>query len=146
MAQHSQGYLFAGPLTTAGSIYTYWGGNYVNLGGGGEAALGRSFTLGGEVAGLISTRERFARNAAVLTVGPACHFVSRSARKLDPFVAGGFSLLVSRGVQPALAIGAGANYWFQERLGLRLEFRDHIWASEGATIQFYGARFGLAFR
>ena len=39
------------------------------------------------------------------------------------------------------------NYWFRERVGLRLEFRDQVGIElEGPSSHFYGLRVGLSFR
>ena len=43
--------------------------------------------------------------------------------------------------------GGGVNYWFRERVGLRLEFRDQVGIElEGPSSHFYGLRVGLSFR
>jgi hypothetical protein len=36
--------------------------------------------------------------------------------------------------------------WLKPKVGLRVEFRDHIWSDEGYTVHFWGARFGVTFR
>lgn len=61
-----------------------------------------------------------------------------------PFVTGGYSLRIRAGVASAFNFGGGVNYWFKDRVGLRLEFRDHI--SHSDLNYFYGFRIGLAFR
>jgi len=146
-AQHSHGYMFVGAATIPGETgYTYWHGNYIHAGGGGQFGVGERFTLGGEIGSLISTAERFGRNAGVLSFGPAFHFTRRSGRKLDPFVAGGVSLLVAGGVGGMLHFGGGANYWFHPRIGLRMEFRDHVAYPGGTSFHFVGGRVGICVR
>ena len=147
-AQHTQAYVFAGSSTIPGpTAYTYWHGSYLHAGGGGEGGIGKRFTVGGEAGLLVSTASTDGRNAGVLSVGPAFHFFSRDGRKLDPFVAAGFSLLVSTGAGGMGYFGGGANYWFHRRIGLRLEFRDHVWSPEsGEVLHFVGGRFGICFR
>ncbi|MGO8737245.1 MAG: hypothetical protein ACLQVM_31145 [Terriglobia bacterium] len=78
---------------------------------------------------------------------PAIHFISRdSKRKFDPFVDGGFSLLVGSGVAVAIHYGGGMNYWLRRRIGLRFEFRHHIWSVEsGETVNMVGFRVGIVF-
>lgn len=75
-------------------------------------------------------------------------FVSRdSDRRSDPFVDGGLSVLFGRGSGVAVHYGAGLNYWVRRRIGLRLEFRHHLWSPEaGEAIHLVGFRIGLAFR
>ena len=147
VAQHSNAYLFAGGSTIPGRImFTYWHGNYRHMGGGAEAGIGERFTLGGEAGALLSTAATFRRNALVASFGPGFHFFPRSDRKLDPFLAGGASLLAGSGVGGMFYYGGGINYWFDSRLGLRLEFRDHVWSPEATPIHFIGARIGLTIR
>ena len=146
-AQGSHGYAFVGATTIPGEpIYTYWQGNYVHAGGGVEGGIGKRLTVGGEVGALISVRETYGRSAALLSFGPGFHLVPRSDRKLDPFISAGVSLLVSRGAGTLFYYGGGANYWFRDRIGLRVEFRDHVWSPEGTALHFAGARIGLSFR
>ncbi len=146
-AQHTQGYVFAGPTTIPGpTAYTYWHGNYLHVGGGGEGGIGKRFSLGGEAGLLVSTASTYGRNAGVLSFGPAFHFFPSNERKLDPFVAAGVSAIVSNGAGGMWYIGGGANYWFHRRLGLRIEFRDHVWSPEsGEVLHFVGGRFGICF-
>jgi hypothetical protein len=147
-AQHTHGYVFAGAATIPGrSAFTFWQGDYVTLGGGGEGALGRRCTVGGEASALLSRQALYGRSAGVFSVGPAFHFLPRGERKLDPFVNGGFALLAANGAGAMFYFGGGANYWFHRRIGLRFEFRDQVWTPEaGERIQFVGGRFGVSFR
>jgi hypothetical protein len=32
------------------------------------------------------------------------------------------------------------------KVGLRLEFRDHVWSEDGDAVHFWGVRFGVTFR
>jgi hypothetical protein len=145
-AQHTLGYGFAGVTTLPGrQVYTFWHGNYFHPGIGGEAGIGRWLTLGGEVGGLIST-ESLQRNAAVLSAGPAFHLLPRGTTRIDPFVTGGLSVLVSRGAGGMLHYGGGVNYWFRPRLAFRFEVRDHLWAPEGDYVHFTSIRAGISFR
>ena len=43
-------------------------------------------------------------------------------------------------------LGAGVNWWVNERLGLRFEFRDYILIGGTVTTHFAGAHIGLTFR
>ena len=143
-AQHTNAYFFAGGSTIPGrTLFTYWHGQYLHIGGGAEAGMGERFTLGGEVGALLSTAANFRRNALVASFGPGFHLFPRSERKLDPFIAGGASLLAGSGAGGMFYYGGGANYWFNSRLGLRLECRDHVWSPEATRIHFVGARIGL---
>jgi hypothetical protein len=41
--------------------------------------------------------------------------------------------------------GGGVNWWWRDRMGLKVEFRDHV-AAEGGNYHIWGVRFGLTFR
>jgi hypothetical protein len=147
LAQHTGAYVFAGASNAGKTAFTYWHDNYIHAGAGGEKGIGNRFTLGGEAGALISLAETYRRHAAILSFGPALHFFPREPRKLDPFVTGGVSLLATQGFGGMVFWGGGANYWFHNRIGLRLEFRDHVWTPEsGETIHFIGGRIGFSFR
>jgi hypothetical protein len=143
-AQHSSGYLFAGPVGVANSFYTNWQGTLVNVGGGGEKGIGQHFAIGGEAGALIPTQQ-FGSAVALLSVNPAVYF--RPGRpRLDPYVAGGVGVLTRGGSAFVWNIGGGVNYWFSNHVGLRIDVRDHIWPTEGTNLHLAGVRFGLAFR
>jgi hypothetical protein len=42
--------------------------------------------------------------------------------------------------------GAGVTYWAGSRVGLLIEFRDHITREQSTTFQMYGIRLGVAFK
>jgi hypothetical protein len=146
-AQHTNGYFYGGVSTMPGrQIYTYWHGEHIHVGGGGQIGIGR-FTLGADITGLIAVSHDYTRNAAIGSAGAGFHFFNGRGRKLDPFVTGGVSILGARGgVAGMIHYGGGANYWFRRRIALRVEFRDHIWPTEGERVHFSGVRAGLTFR
>jgi hypothetical protein len=43
-------------------------------------------------------------------------------------------------------VGGGANIWLHPSVGLRLEFRDHLWTGRDSKTQSWGLRIGVAFR
>ena len=89
------------------------------------------FALGGEIGVLKPVTNQYAVTRGLASVTPAFHFISRdSKRKFDPFEDGGLSLLVGRGGAVAIHYGGGMNYWLRRRIGLRFEFRHHIWSIE----------------
>jgi hypothetical protein len=50
--------------------------------------------------------------------------------------------------EPSSAIhyGGGLNYWLRRRIGLRFEFRHHIWSPEaGEAVHLVGFRVGVVF-
>jgi len=141
-------YAFGGPVVVPRSAFTRWDGSFVQVGGGGEGRLTDRFALGGELGVLKPVTNREAVTTGLASVTPAYHFIPRdSNRKIDPFVDGGLSLLFGRGGAVAVHYGGGVNYWVGRRVGLRLEFRHHLWSPEaGEAIHLVGFRIGVTFR
>lgn len=148
-AQMSSGYVyvFGGPVVVPKSAYTRWNGDFVHVGGGGEGHFTDRFALGGEIGVLMPVTNPYAVTTALASVTPAFHFIPRgSKRKFDPFVGGGLSLLAGRGSGFAIHYGGGMNYWLRRRIGLRFEFRDHIWSPEsGEAVHLVDFRVGVVF-
>lgn len=144
----SLGYIFAGPAVVPRSAFTRWDGRFVHVGGGAEGRITGRFALGGELGVLKPVTNQDAVTTTLASVTPAYHFIPKdSKRKFDPFVDGGVSLLFGRGSGAAIHYGGGVNYWVRRRIGLRLEFRHHLWSPEaGEAIHIVGFRIGLVFR
>jgi hypothetical protein len=142
--QHSNGYLFGGPVGISNSIYTRWQGTMIHVGGGAEKSIGQHFTIGGEAGALFPTA-KFGRAAALLSVNPAVYF-RPGQQRFDPFVTGGVGVLSSGGAAFLWNIGGGLNYWIGRHVGVRAEVRDNIWTAEGTNMHLVGVRFGIAFR
>jgi hypothetical protein len=150
-AQQSGSYVYAvtGPVVVPRSAFTRWDGTFIHAGGGGEARLTNRFGLGGELGVLKPVTNQYAITTGLASVTPAYHFIRRdSKRKFDPSVGGGVSLLVGGGgAAAAVHYGGGLNYWVGRRIGLRFEFRHHLWSPEGGeTVHLIGLRIGVAFR
>jgi hypothetical protein len=146
-------YVFGGPLIVPKSAYTRWNGDFIHVGGGGEARFTDSFGLGAEVGVLAPvTNQDVAITTGVVSFTPTYHFEPRkTSRKTDPFLDGGLSLIVGIGTggggAAAFHYGGGVNYWFHRHMGLRLEFRHHVWFPEGGeSINLVGFRVGVTFR
>lgn len=138
-------YVFAGPVIVPKSAYTRWDGDFIHVGGGGEGRLTDRFALGGEVGVFKPITNQYAVTTGQVSGTPAFHFLSRHGKsKVDPFVDGGLSLLFGRGGALAVHYGGGVNYWLTRRVGLRVEFRHHIW-SEGSAVHMVGLRLGVVF-
>ncbi len=143
----SYGYVLGGPLVVPRSVFTRWDGTFVYVGGGGEARLASRFGLGGELGVLKPVTNQYATTTGLASVTPAYHFLPRLLnRRVDPFVGGGFSALFGRGSGAAFHYAGGVNYWMFRRIGLRLEFRHHLWYPEGETVNLVSFRVGLTFR
>jgi hypothetical protein len=135
---HGQGYLFLAPGAYVGYSETI---ATMHFGGGGEAFLYRGLAAGVEVGGIWALRG--SDLLAVFSADGSYHF-SRS-RKLSPFLACGYSRIWGDGSANMVNFGGGINWWLGERKGIRLEFRDHVYAGSGHR-QIAEFRIGFAFR
>jgi len=140
MSEHrGYGYVFVAPgIATdgVGAVAT------LHAGVGGERFVYRGLGIGGEI-GYASALLAPSVGAGVVSVNSSYNF--RRDSKLAPFVTGGYSLLFRSGAANVANFGGGINYWFRERLGLRLELRDHF-AVQNTSVHGVGLRIGLAFR
>jgi hypothetical protein len=137
--RRGQGYVFVAPTTTTE------GGFGLHIGVGGEGLVYKGLGVGGEI-GYLGAAQGLSDGIGVLSPNISYHFTNASkSGKFEPFVTGGYSLLFRGNALHAVNIGGGANWWFKDRLGLRLEFRDHI-PLQFESVHIFGVRIGLAFR
>ena len=136
------GFLGLGAASFEGDSVGTW-----HVGGGGEAVFRDAFGVGAEF-GYLSWLEESSDGLGVLSVNGAYHFNGAAgAARWRPFVSGGYTLGFDGDVTENLFnIGGGVDYWLKPRVGLRIEFRDHVWAEDGETVHFWGVRFGVTFR
>jgi hypothetical protein len=135
------GYGFVGVGGTTG----FDRGTVVHAGVGGEGLILHGFGMGAEI-GYLKASRGFGDGLAVLSVNPSYHFTNvTTSGKLVPFITGGGSLAF-RGSSPAggANFGGGIQYWGNERFGLKLEFRDHIFSSDSPHL--YQFRVGIVFK
>jgi hypothetical protein len=132
-------YGVAGPATTMGFV------NHsritVNAAGGGEVVAADRVAVGGEV-GFFNRLIAGSANATV-------HLGGVKNSRLSPFVTGGYTRMGigdGEGAFSAWNVGAGAHFWFGDRMGLRVELRDHLRPDDRGTTQYWSLRAGLAFR
>ncbi|MDX1983361.1 MAG: hypothetical protein SFV51_24025 [Bryobacteraceae bacterium] len=139
------GYAFAGPVFVPRSGFTRWDGTFVHAGGGGEAGIGRYLSAGGEVGILAPLTNEFARTGGILAGGISVH-PRGPERHWDPFLSGGVGVLAGGGAAGLAYVGGGVHYWFRPRIGLRFEYRHHLWPNADGNIQLAGLRLGIALR
>lgn len=142
-AQFSNGYVFFAPggLTCCGHTAMT-----LQFGVGGEGILAKGIGVGAEV-GAVGARQDFGDSVVgVFSPNGYYHFVHGKDIKFDPFVTGGYTLIFRSGHANLFNFGGGLNYWFGSKLGLRFEVRDQVHTGDGASVHYWGARFGLAFR
>jgi hypothetical protein len=133
-SQSSYGYAFAGPGHETDR------GSYFHGGIGGDFMINRYAGAGGEVGGILG--RAFGPNLAVLSGNGSLH-LPVSGSKFDPFATAGLTMVAAGGADLLFNFGFGANWWFRPRLGLRVEFRDHVWRDDTHLWEF---RFGVSFR
>jgi hypothetical protein len=141
-AQSSAGYAFFAPGgATSGHSTTMT----LHTGGGVDAIVAKGVGVNVEL-GAVWPRECFAACViGLFSPGGTYHFLRGSERKLDPFVAGGYSLAFRNGHANAFYFGGGANYWMSRKVGLRLELRDNM-LPDDMSGHLWSVRIGLAFR
>jgi hypothetical protein len=112
-----------------------------HIGAGGEAVAADHVGLGGEFG--------FFNRLLVGSVNATVHLGGLSARRFSPFVTAGYSrlgILDGEGAFAAFNAGAGFHYWAADRVGFRMEFRDHFRPDDRGTTQYWSVRAGIAFR
>lgn len=136
------GYAFAAP----GAIAGHGGGTAaMHYGGGGEGFITKGFGLGGEV-GYFTPARAHSQGFGIASANGVYRFKGAGKDgRVVPFVTGGYSLFFRGGPDNAANFGGGVNYWFKEKLGLRVEFRDHFFVVDPGT-HFLGVRIGITFR
>ena len=136
---HGQGYAYFAPGASSPG-----GSGTIQMGGGGEGLVYKGVGLGGEL-GYLVPWQSFTHGLGVVSFDGSYHF--NRSQKLVPFVSCGYTLFFRSGAVNGINFGGGVNYWFRERVGLRLEFRDQVGIElEGPSSHFYGLRVGLSFR
>ena len=137
----AQGYVFAG----AGGTAPDGVGATLNFGVGGEGLIYKGLGAGGEI-GYLTPARTPSDGFGILSANGSYHFINASSSgRLVPFVTGGYSFFFRSGFANGVNAGGGINYWFRERMGLRVEFRDQI-VPGGRAVHLVGVRIGLSFR
>lgn len=138
-AQSTSGYVFFGPggVTTHG----YTSGT-LHMGAGGDINIYKGVGANLEL-GALGPWSDFGNAVGLFSAGGVFQVPRPKEAKVQPFVAGGYSLMFRSGHANLGYFGGGMNYWFAKRIGLRADFRDHM---TGQPVHFWGFRFGIAFR
>ena len=111
-----------------------------HVAGGGEALFRGRAGIGGEV-GLIN-------NLTLGSVNGVVHLLpSRAGSRLSPFVTTGWTRMSSgEGTFDAWNAGGGVDVWPRDRVGFRLELRDHLRPDTRGTVHYWTIRGGIVFR
>ncbi len=137
---NGQAFVFFAPGAEKTGSYSVGSAHF---GGGAEGFLYRGLGVGAEVGYLTLWRD-FSMGIGMLSIDGSYHF--NRERKLSPFVSGGYSMAFRTGHINLYNFGGGVNYWFHDRIGLRLEFRDHVYSRFSPATHCLGGRIGLSFR
>jgi hypothetical protein len=136
---------------SSGHGYGFWGIGGINAeekvqhyGFGAEGYVFRGLGAGVEL-GYLAPFQHADSGVGVLSINGLYDFDRSKLRGISPFVTGGYSLAFREGVGNAVNFGGGIHYWFRDRCGLRLEFRDHVPPAEW-DVHFWEMRVGLSFR
>lgn len=141
---HAQflGYGLAGPAGFSGFFGSSASG--VHVAGGAEALIRERAGVGGEFGVLANSSSAllvFSANGVLHPTGKA------ASRRNSPFVSGGYTRMGSgEGSFGAWNVGGGLDLWWRERLGFRVEFRDHVRPDRRGTVQYWTIRAGVVFR
>ncbi len=133
-----QGYVFFAPgaLVQNGSHL-----GMVHFGGGGEGLLYKGLGAGAEL-GYVAPWQETSNGIGLLSLNGSYQF--QRNRKVSPFVTLGYSLGFRSGHINMINFGGGAHWWFANRVGLRMEFRDHLYSR--TDLHYLEGRIGLSFR
>lgn len=112
---------------------------------GGEGAVWKGLSVGGEIGAAYGLSGRYPPTIGFANLSVGYHFTAgRKDTKFDPFVMTGPTLAFRNGTGGGWHLGAGLNYWFKERVGLRAEFRTNAITSD--LYQWPQFRVGITFR
>ncbi|MPZ17692.1 MAG: outer membrane beta-barrel protein [Luteitalea sp.] len=139
-----EGYVYAGPGGYSGFSNDSW---LVSLGGGAEIFPSAAPLSVGVELGYLGQPTALSGGLALFSANGGYHFARRGGRQtVSPFVTAGYTRLFRPDVGfNAWNLGAGINYRVSERVGLRIELRDHIRPDDRSTIQYWTVRFGVTF-
>ncbi len=139
------GYGIAGPAGYSGFFGS--SAQAIHAAGGGEVLVGGRVGGGGEF-GILAN----ANGGLFLTSANAVvHFVPSQPTpirsRLSPFITGGYTRFSSgEGAFNGWNAGAGTDVWLKPRVGLRVEFRDHVRSDQRGSVQYRALRVGVVFR
>jgi hypothetical protein len=139
-ASQGIGYAFVAPgaIVSEGSS-----SGLLHFGGGAEGRLYKGLGFAAEIGYLAPFRE-LNQGVGVFSLDGIYRF-HKSKSKIEPFLAGGYSVFFRRGTAHGANLGGGIDYWFLKKLGLRLEFRDYFQMNYPGDHLIQG-RVGFAFR
>jgi hypothetical protein len=112
-----------------------------HVGAGGEVVAADRVGIGGEFG--------FFDRLIVGSANASFHLNGVRNARFSPFITGGYSRLGigdGDGAFNTINVGAGLHYWAADRVGFRVEVRDHFRPDDRGTTQYWSVRAGIAFR
>lgn len=138
------GYFFVAPGAVSVNVNSQ---STLQVGGGFEGFLYRGLGIGIDAGALrVSSSTAARRWTGMLSLDAIYDFQRTTGQKFCPFVAAGFTAIPEFDVGGGYNFGGGFKYWFGERYGLRVEFRDHARPGDLHTYNDVQVRIGLAIR
>jgi hypothetical protein len=139
------GYVFVAPgAATTFSCRSCTAGT-IHFGGGGETTFYKGLGIGAEI-GYLGAMEDLSAGFGLLSINGVYIFRGRGHSRWEPFLTGGGTLAMGQGeAAGAVNFGGGVQYWLKNRIGLRIEFRDHVPNQDFSSHLFEG-RIGFSFR
>lgn len=121
------------------------GSSTFGVGGGAEYYVYKGVGFGLDLGAINTASTTGVRHwTAMMSLNAIYNFNINDKSKVSPFIIGGASI-AGFDVPGGVNFGGGIQYWFHEHIGLRVEFRDHIFI--GMNDHHYPqGRIGIAFR
>lgn len=113
----------------------------IHVGAGGEVIAADRVGIAGEFG--------FFNRLIVGSANATVHLNGVEAATFSPFISGGYSRFGigdGEGAFNAYSIGAGVHYWAADRVGFRVEVRDHVRPDDRGPTHYWSLRAGIAFR
>jgi hypothetical protein len=139
MLGQSHGYVLFGTGGVTSHVNTS-GAMFLGAGGEGVSRIGLG---GGAEVGYLARWGSFGGGIGIGSANATFHFNRR--RTVVPFVTGGYTLFFRSGHEKGFNFGGGVNWWGSQRIGLKVEVRDHVGLGFGNT-HVWAVRAGLIFR
>jgi len=134
------GYAFVAPGVAVGGGSS---SGLLHFGGGAEGRLYKGLGIAAEI-GYLTPFEDMGWGVGVFSLDGVYRF-HKSGSKIEPFLAGGYSVLFRGDTAHGINLGGGIDYWFHKRVGMRFEFRDYFRTSY-LNDHIIQGRFGFTFR
>jgi hypothetical protein len=145
-APRNSGYVFAAPGAISVNVST-WTESTLQIGAGYERVLFKGLGIGIDGGALGVADSQSGRHwTPAFCLNGFYEFGRTSSRKLSPFVTAGLTAVPEFDVGGGYDIGGGVKYWFDQRYGVRIEFRDHARPGQLHTYHDLQVRVGFSFR